>query len=343
MDLEAADEVAVVGDDVSKADGMACVDFGDGAVPGGWPDWPEWPEWLEARMLPDSRFAKSYATFEDDARALLKRTIAAHFTFAAPRRIARTEHSQMLPSGLTRTATTRAVDCVLLLTDSSLDAPALALAALMPALTCGAPNVLVARLGSASSLPHSLLTACEIAGQERVAALGPVQAERLVRELAERAHAGSTCVILYAASPAVMRVLDRPSLRPLLHSHCLRLVPLAPPARCGVWRDAPTDLPQPILDLLYPGLDTVCGGAPCGSDSAPHPTQRQFQEFLALPFNLLLVPDERVAEVVHHSAQTACVVVGEGALGLWAWPGLHAELFSQSSVAFSAVAFSSAR
>lgn len=344
MDVEAASQVAVGGENKRKAGGMDSADSERGAVPlsspevsevSELPEVSELSEWFIERLLPDSRFAKSYATFGDDARALLKRAIAAHFAFTPPRRTVRDARSQTLPSGLTRSETTRPVDFVLLLTDASLDAPALALAALMPALTCGAPDVLVARLGTAASLPHSLLTACELAGQERVAALGPVQAERLVRELSERAHAGSTCVVLYAASPAVVRVLDRPGLRPLLHTHRLRLVPLVPPARCGIWRDAPTDLPQTVLDLLYPGLDFVRGGAPSGGQPATPASAEQYQDFLATPFDLLLVPDERVAAATAHPLQALCVVAGQGSLGLWAWPALHSPLFLQSTVTFS--------
>lgn len=297
------------------------------------------PDWLEDRLLPDSRFAKAYGRFGDDSRALLKRTIAAHYALAAPSQ-SRSESSVVtLRSGLRQQRATRPADYAILLLDGPLDAPALALAALMPLLTSGINEVLVVRLGSAASIPDSLLTACELAGQERFAALGPAQVERL---LVDCSHGGADGVLLYAATDAVRRVLDRPALRRLLFSGSVRgsvrAVPLAPPASVGLWRDGSGQFPAEPLALLYAGLSIAAAGQAPGTRSAKVAVAKAdaaWSAFAAQGHEVLLVPDGRLAAVLNTTATTARVVVAESQLGLWHWPGLTPNLFMQSTVAFS--------
>lgn len=290
------------------------------------------PDWLEDRLLPDSRFAKAYGRFGDDSRALLKRTIAAHYALAAPRQ-SRSESSVVtLRSGLLQQRATRPADYAILLLDGPLDAPALALAALMPLLTSGINEVLVVRLGSAASIPDSLLTACELAGQERFATLGPAQMERL---LVDCSHGGADGVLLYAATDAVLRVLDRPALRRALFSGSVRALPLALPSSLGLWRDGSGQFPAEPLALLYAGLPMEAAGLAPGTRVAKVGVAKAdaaWNAFAAQGHEVLLVPDGRLAAALN---TTARVVVAESQLGLWHWPGLTLNLFMQSTVAFS--------
>lgn len=303
------------------------------------------PDWLEDRLLPDSRFAKAYGRFGDASRALLKRTIAAHYALAAPRQSRCEASTVTLRSGLCHQQSTRPADYAILLLDGPLDAPALALAALMPLLTSGIGEVLVVRLGSAASIPDSLLTACELAGQERFAALGPAQVERLLVDCSNGgacAQCGSVGVLLYAATDAVRRVLDRPVLRRVLFHGSVRgsvrALPLALPSSVGLWRDAPGQFPAEPLALLYAGLPMETAGLASGARMGAKSSDAAWNAFAAQGHEVLLVPDDRFVagpSIVAASNTTARLCIAESQLGLWHWQGLTPNLFMQSTVAFS--------
>jgi hypothetical protein len=279
------------------------------------------PAWLESRLLPDSRFARAYAQFGDAERALLKRVIASHYLLSPPALARRSELAVTLPTALRVHTTLAPVDFVLLLVDESFDAPGLLLSALVPALTSGVPEVVVVRLGSSASIPHSILTACELAGQERFASLGPKQTERLLLDCLSGSAAG---VLLYSATPDVLRVLDRPGLRRRVHCEALRTLALAPPKRVALWRDAPEQFPAHTLRLLYGNLCFELGGCDSGCDL-------DWQTFASHARDLLLVPEGRAEHFCN-----AQVAVSESQLGLWKWSRLTPDLFSQSVSTFSA-------
>ncbi|PKN09562.1 MAG: hypothetical protein CVU73_01010 [Deltaproteobacteria bacterium HGW-Deltaproteobacteria-8] len=294
------------------------------------PSGPTWtcPSWLTARFIADARFARAYDSIGDQRRALLKGLIADHFALAQPVPALRAQCTQELASGLTRHVRTSPRPFVLLLTDASLDAPALLLAALMPALCSSAAEVLVLRLGPRQALPDVLLTACELAGQERVAALGPTLALRL---LSECAQSGLPGLVLYPDSPDLRRVLARPALRAELDASPLRLAPLRLPRALGLWRDAPAQFDPELVSFLYGEGSFDSGGAGPGSRSRKAPASAEFCAFAAQPRDLLLVPDDRLA-----AGQGASrLVVGQSRVGLWTWPELCPDLFAVTTQAYT--------
>ncbi|MBA4358009.1 MAG: hypothetical protein C0405_09835 [Desulfovibrio sp.] len=286
------------------------------------------PSWLHPRLIADARFARAYETLGDQRRALLKGLMADHYSLAPPLASLASECSRQLASGLTLRTLARPRPFVLLLIDPSLDAPALFLAALMPALCSGAAHVLVVRLGPRSQLPDVLLTACELAGQERVAALGPTLAVSL---LSECALSGLPGLVLYPETLGLRRVLQRPALRAQLEASRLRLVPLRPPRALGLWRDAPDQFAPERVDFLYAGLSFEAGGAGPGRQARKAKGPDPFAAFAATPRDLLLAPDARLGP----GRTAARLLVGESRTGLWAWPGLTPEVFAETSQAFS--------
>ncbi|MBU1039946.1 MAG: hypothetical protein KKF77_02455 [Proteobacteria bacterium] len=292
---------------------------------------PAWtcPTWLAPRFISDARFARAYDALGDQRRAKLKGLIADHFALTPPVQSHGAQCSQHFVSGLSRHACTMPRPFVLLLTDASLDAPALFLAALMPALCSGAGEVLVLRLGARPGQPNgppdALLTACELAGQERVAAVSPTLALRL---LSECAQSGLPGLVLYPDTPVLRRLFARPELRDQLDASALRLAPLRLPRALGLWRDSPGQYDPAVLEFLYGALAFEAGGATPGRRTGKSlndaTIKAAFSAFAAPRRDLLLVPEQRLSA----GQGAARLVVGESHVGLWTWPELTPELFA---------------
>jgi len=280
-------------------------------------EWP--PQWLEPLLLTDARFARAYEALGDQRRARLKRVIAAQYALHPPRPALHAQNRELLTCGLAHEHARAARPFVLLLCEAGLDAPALFLAALLPVLTARPEEVLVARLGSRAEVPDSLLAACELAGQERLAALGPRQMERLLREAAASGLPG---LVVHQDSPAFRRIFAASAVRAALDVSPLALCPLRPPLRPGVWRDAPGQLLPECVEPFYGALPFETGDS-LGVDL----------EAFAAGRGLLLLPDSQAGRA--GSCGAACAVC-ESQLGLYRWPELSADLLSLTSGAFSA-------
>lgn len=284
------------------------------------------PGWLEARLISDARFARAYHSQGDAGRGLLKRLIAAHYSLNPPSAALVSTRLDVLRSGLTVASDATARAFAVILCDGGLDAPAFLLSALVPALCSGVPEVLVLRLGAAGGLNPATLAACELAGQERVAALGAAQTEKLLVHLA---GCGQPGVLIHADTPAVRKLLSRPGLAPLLHCPNVRRVALPLPARVGLWRDGQEDFSPESVAQLYGPLPFEEGG-PEDAESVPG-----FEAFAAIARDLLLIPDGRMNLLHQLPEQGARVTVTRSQLGLWVWNRLPADAFLLRSTIFS--------
>lgn len=283
------------------------------------------PAWLQERLVPDARFARAYDALGDDRRALLKSVIARHYALNPPLGTLHSCSTERLPL-LERSVVCEPVSFAVLLGDESLDAPALFLAALVPALCARVPEVLAVRLGKRSDIPDPLLVACELSGQERLASLGPVQLERLVLDCAASEAPG---VLLYPDTPAFLRLLARPRLRQALQTSPLRLVPLRLPRSAGLWRDSGQDFPPEAVSLLYGALPFEAQGVEPGQRGAAIPDASAWEAFRAVPRDLLLVPARRAGQ------SRAVLTVSGDCLGLWRWPELYSGVFVHQRQAFT--------
>lgn len=274
--------------------------------------------WLTPHLVQDARFAKAYAAFTDERRALVKGLIARHYELCRPPAALRIESEERFELFRRRTRLSP-VPFVILFIDHEIDAPALFLAALMPALCARVERVLVCRVGKRADVPDALLMACELAGQERVAALGPVLMQRL---LVEAAQSGEPGVVLYPRTQTFHRLLAQPALREAIDASPLRLAGLLPPRACGIWRDEPGQFPPLDISLLYGALGFEVGGV--GASDAT-----DWAAFRAARRALLLAPLGRVR------GDEAPVCVTEGCLGQWAWPEVTPELFLRRAQLFA--------
>jgi hypothetical protein len=291
--------------------------------PSGWSP----PDWFEPHLIPDGRFAKAYNALTDDRRALLKGLIARHYVLNAPPSAVSTVATDSFAL-FTRRSVREPMPFVLLLTDRDLDAPALFLAALMPALCARVPQVLVCRVGKKSDVPDSLLVCCELSGQERVAAVGSVLLKRLLTDCAEStAASGESGIVLYPDTQAFRHLLSQPALRAALDSSALRLTPLRPPRACGLWRDECHQFPPLDVALLYGLLNFDIGGVAPGAHKTV-PDESAWKIFRNVPRDLDLLPQARAGR------GRGGVTVTESCLGQWAWPELIPGFFVQQRQIF---------
>lgn len=282
------------------------------------------PAWLEEHQLPDDRFAKAYNALGDRRRALIKGLIARHYALTPPSGPAANSLTQRFEL-LEHTSLQEPAPFVLLLLDGQHDAPALFLSALVPALCARVPQVLVARLGQRSAVPDALLASCELCGQERLAALGPMLLQRLVQECATSGEPG---LVLHPDTPEFRRLLGQKELRQALDAAPVRLVPLRVPQACGLWRDSSIDFPPEDVALLYGALPFEAAGAVPGMRSRTAPDEEGWRAFCEVRRHLLLVPPARAGQ------PRAAVTVSGECLGLWRWPELHPGLFVQERQIF---------
>lgn len=283
------------------------------------------PGWLDGQLVPDAKFARAYDSLGDAGRGLLKRVIAAHFALNPPAASLATTRLDVLRCGLTVAADATPLDYALIVCDGGMDAPAFLLPALVPALCSGIAEVLVVRLGKAGGISRSTLAACELAGQERVAGLGPQQLEALLAHLATSAQNG---VVIHADTPAVRKVLARPGLGALLSCPGIRRIALPMPTRCGVWSDGEDSMPLDCISQLY-------GPIPFAQGGLEGEGEHEFEDFSAYARDLLLVPDSRVNRLFLAVEQGARVTVSRSQLGLWLWPQISAATFLSLSTIFS--------
>lgn len=279
------------------------------------------PDWLEARLVPDSRFARAYDSLGDSGRGLLKRLIAAHYALNPPAAALSSTRLDVLRGGLCVATDAAPRAWAVILCDGGLDAPAFLLPALVPALCSGISDVLVVRLGAGKAVAGSTLAACELAGQERVAALGAAQAQELLAHLAGCALPG---VLLHADTPALRALLARPALADVLASQDIWRAALPMPTRCALWRDAPEDFPAETLGQLF-------GSLPFAEPEAG----QDFETFAAAARDLLLIPDGRMAQLFQLEEPGARVVASQSQLGLWPWRQISPESFLTRTSIFS--------
>ncbi|MDL2272436.1 hypothetical protein LJC23_05325 [Desulfovibrio sp. OttesenSCG-928-I05] len=150
------------------------------------------PLWIEDRLVDDGRFAAAYDTLSDQQRGACKLAIAR----------LETVYGGMLPgrdlrhieaNGVAHIMRREPVPWALFLLGQGFASPARLLAALMPAVLAGVPNILVCRVRGGvtpAPLPPALLAALELSGQELVADLTPRDARKLVEHACEHMTKG---------------------------------------------------------------------------------------------------------------------------------------------------------
>lgn len=279
------------------------------------------PDWLEAHVVPDTRFASAYAAAGDRQRSLCKALIAALWDMSPPRRtgteILAVEHGQ----GRSFLSLTKPLRWAMLCMDASAASPGLVLAALLPALTAGVGEILVVGLDS-ESLPAPVLTALELAGQERVVELEASEARKLAFSL----HKAADGLGMYLGADAVAAFegMPLPHWSPQPHSPGGKSVPVR---SLGVFIEDKGQYSRQLAEDIAYMLPTVGveWWSPSGRLGPKEALKRGggFEAFGQKHFDAVLVPEYLSQQALRISN----AVLGLGRAGHWLWPDLTEDRF----------------
>lgn len=281
------------------------------------------PSWLLDAALSDTPFAEAFDAVDDARRALLKTAIARLTTVYGASPVASGSERRNYSNGFTLNRFVRPAHCAFIVIDQHVASPAALLAALMPALLAGVPDVVVVRIvgKKATQWPDSLLCAMELAGQELAADLTMEDFRAL---LADMSGSGMTCRLV---------LLGRPSQKLLaaLAAQCnqrLEFRFLSEPSSLAAWYDASFDFeaaawahPNAVRtcwitddEVDAPGWDCVHG---------------TWNEFVVQRNDAWLVPTDRMTG----QQGAVAVILGPGEEGSWLYPELNLGYFLHHVVA----------
>jgi hypothetical protein len=270
------------------------------------------PAWIGKALVADAVFGRAYASVSERERALLKTALVRSWEWSAPSEVVFRRTETLLRSGLCAVTRSAPRPALALFFDAAETSPARLLAALVPALAAGVPEVLAVRLGGRGHAPAALLTALELAGVERLAQLPKDQGPRLLGHLAQNAP---SCAVLALGEVACVRAAWRGRLdRPL-----------------GLWLDRPGDLDLEALAFAQP--DAVLEAWGPGARGLAAPVVRRsgsFETFLRQNYPAVYAPGSR---------REACLgrvplVLGPGCESCWLWPDLEPGRFLATSTAW---------
>ncbi len=274
-----------------------------------------YPDILLAALVGDDLFAAAYARTPANFRALLKTSISRLYQWYGPAKTSETHTKQCWRQGFVSLSSSSICNrCAIFCTPEI--GPATLLAALVPALSLGVPQVCVVFVGP-GPLPDSLLTALELAGQETVFVVNEQHGKEIVALHAE----ADACVLVLGQAISGLDGQDglngpawsRPQQR-----------------RLGIWRDEPDSLDLEALAFAHPDAEVTLMG-----DSTDVPEGFVFEaggfdEFLSRGYDGLFVPQERATQALDSGA----LVLGPGHEACWLHTDLFAFAYTQTRVAW---------
>lgn len=269
----------------------------------------------EQVLLADKAFARAYDQVGERGRALLKTAIAELYALHPP---------------LDRTGSTagKPLDYALILVGPGFASPVRLLAALLPALTAGVDNVLVVLAGRGRTR-HSLLAACELAGQDRMASLTRRQSRNLTDELSRSAMRGAV----------VLLGLPREQYESVGSSRAARaaeeaggeyrlVVPPEVDSLC-LYQDREDLFDRDALEFAHPGTIFRVFGPARGVESGRFlPLDGDFETFLSQPHIAACGQKDRLEAM----SEKFGLVLGPGREWCWAWPDIDWKSFSTGRI-----------
>jgi hypothetical protein len=283
------------------------------------------PSRLLECLVDDEAFALAYDATPPEQRARLKTLIAGlHALYGRRTLLAAGSESVLRHGGVVRDRS-RPRSWTLLILGAGFLSPVRLLAALVPPVAVGVPDVAVAVLDGPGNPPPVLLTALELAGQEQVYRLAPGQAGELVRTLGRSGRPGAVLALDEGAAAAV------PWAGLPAHPFSLAWRP-AWDGRIGIWAGDGEPCDLDVLAWGHPDAALEVWGADARPDGG-HATVRQgeFADFLAAGYAVAAAPPPR------HEACLGAIplVLGPGQEGTFLWPDLLPEAFLVRHVALS--------
>ncbi|WP_319584587.1 hypothetical protein [uncultured Pseudodesulfovibrio sp.] len=262
-------------------------------------------ELIGESQVDDALFAQAYAESADQERALMKTCIARLYNWYGPSKDTACEVARRWRGGFGSVSRSAPVDVALVLFDDTCVSPARLLAALVPAIACGVPNVLAVRVDGKGDWAPPLLTAMELAGQELVADLTGKGVSVLLDKVADAGAKG-----------AVVDLTGRPGLcagRNDLAVYCPDFDRSA-----SIFLDEPDTFDLDALSFIHPDMEFTVFGAEVPLPDGFVSGSEDFQAFLTSVRNVAFVPADRIGDALGH----ARLVLGPGQEGCWVWPEL---------------------
>jgi hypothetical protein len=279
-----------------------------------------------ATLVGDDRFQAAYDALPPQQRGWLKTGIAQLFEFYHEHRCGQALSSAAYAGGFAVSRLTRPRDFALILTPGPTAAPLQLLAAALPALLAGVPEVAVACLDGPFS--EAALTAMELAGLETALETTPAKFTRLARSLGESGAQGLVVLLAPGAlKPEIPAALARQPNILVAHLAPPRLVVLAAPrarwnfaALALAHGDTPIEVYGPALAASPDELPGTCLRRPGGLEEL----------FASRPLAAFL-PENALRRALGR----APLLLGPGREACFLWPELSPSLFATQCLAVS--------
>ncbi|MCC8193064.1 MAG: histidinol dehydrogenase [Deltaproteobacteria bacterium] len=267
------------------------------------------PDRINDRLVPDDVFAEAYDVLTPGERAVIKTAIA---RMAAVRGVAHSASRRAatdMRQGFSLHESRGPVAWTVVLWDEAYAGPARVLAALVPAMLAGVPDILTCRVvRDGTPFPKPVLAALELAGQELAAECGPEDALDLAAHCCGQNARGRLILLgrdaVYADIGRIAAERDTPLLR------------YGAPVRIGI---AASTFAAPVsndsLRLAHPDAALV----PFEGDAAQGAFSAVFCAEAAVPGYLGSAP----------------LVLTPGNEAYWSWPGLSRNFFVETDWAVS--------
>ncbi|WP_415713042.1 histidinol dehydrogenase [Maridesulfovibrio sp.] len=261
----------------------------------------EFPEWLQTYQIEDEVFADAYEATSPSRRAWLKKTIAQVYSVNSPETPQKTWNVNTWNGGFETEVATAPLEWTVLLLDARSVSPVRILAALVPALTAGVKQVLVAFCGE-GEISKPVLAGFELAGQEDVVQLPMDKIEEFLGFLLNGGAYG-----------AVLDLRGDPDF--LLNGPCVRYWRVPEISSISVCKNE--DFPDmDVLAFVHPDVEFV------------EVDEDSLDEGEA---DAAVVP----AELVGEALMTFNIVLAHGQEGCWLWNGFNSSFFKRECVALA--------
>lgn len=275
------------------------------------------PGYLERSLLPDGVFAEAYAALTPETRAYVKTAIARTAAVCGCPDILRGTRAFDMRQGFVLHEAMRPADWAIVFFDEDYAAPARVLAALLPAMLAGIPDILACRVVSgaaAAPLSPAVLTALELAGQELCAEFDGPGALALFRDCHAASPRGRAVILGGAGSLAPLESFARDVGLPVRR--------YAAATRIAIDADS---------------LPGACAEEPHGMLRFAHPdasfalTPPQWEKGVVEHFSAVFCGESAVAALLGRFP----LVLTPGHEVCWLWPDMDMDFFREQSRAFA--------
>ena len=262
------------------------------------------PPQFASRYLTDAFFAEAYDALVPEERAQIKtaiaRTIAVLTSCGCPESGVSSSKKTMR-QGFSVYESIRPAEWAVIFWDGSYLGWTRILAAILPAILAGVPNIAACRVGGAGNIPSAVVAAMELAGQELVADLSEKEAASLLDESAKQGFpgrvvllGGDECLDILAVKASRLGLAVRRE---------------AAPARIAV----EVGLASPVLQFAHPDIVFL-----------PH-------DEMYAPFSAVFCEEE----IFDDHIGRAPLVLTPGQEAFWIWQDIDVAFFQEKSRALA--------